>query len=216
LFIGMGEGPCPRECPLESLPRPVQFSPIPKYPTCPIPYQKMSMELPFSDGVVGVSLQMGKFPSLPLSGSLSPSVWVPVPSVSPVRPLCTSAPFSGSLPPFLCLLPTPRPLPSSLLLSLLPLGVSVRCSHVLSSLGPCAGGSVPASQTLPYVCHCDGKRGGLSPFLSSNVPFPRFRKEVLNYLKVTLFSTFIKSFPQSVPSISLCKKVVGLNQGFPN
>ena len=28
--------------------------PIPKYPTCPTPYQKKSMELPFSDGVVGV------------------------------------------------------------------------------------------------------------------------------------------------------------------
>ena len=213
----MGEGPCPWECPLELLPRPLQVSPIPEYPTCPTPYQKKSMELPFSHGVVGVSLQMGKFPSLPLSGSLSPSVWVPVPSVSPVPPLCISAPFSASLPPFLCLLPPPRPLPSSLLLSLLPLGVSVHCSHVLSSLGPCAGGSVPASQTLPCVCHCDGEGGGLSPFLSPNVPFPPFRREVLNYLKVTLFSTFIKSFPQSVPSsLSLCKKVVGLNEGFPN
>ena len=111
MFIGMGEGPCPRECPLELLPRPLQVSPIPEYPTCPTPYQKKSMELPFSHGVVGVSLQMGKFPSLPLSGSLSPSVWVPVPSVSPVPPLCISAPFSASLPPFLCLLPPPRPLP---------------------------------------------------------------------------------------------------------
>lgn len=134
------------------------------------------------------------------TGEFSKSNWK---SVS--RPLCGSlSPTHSHCPP----VPRSGPLtrsqaaPSSLLLSLLP-WVSLCSLQVLVCLCTCL--------FLFGSLHCEGV------CLHFCLQMCLAVWEGSDYLKVLVFSTFIRFFPQSIffyPSVY--KKVSGLNQGFPN